>query len=138
MSSPEVWADARARLEAAAPGLGLTVAWPNEGFTLPEPPAPWLLVEIQGELSRPIELGGATWQEAGALLLHVMVPVGTGTAAGLTLRKALANLFRTATGAPVGLLWRDARMDPAGEPDDRGLYRPLSLAVEYQWQDRST
>lgn len=136
MSSPEVWADARARLEAAAPGLGVAFAWPNEEFTLPaDPSALWVAVEIAGDLAELVELGGGAWAETGSLYLHVMVPVGSGLTDGLMLRKRLALLFR-GVAEPGGPAWYDARMDLAGPPDDSGLYRPLSLAIAYRFQDR--
>lgn len=130
MSSPAVWTDARARLEAAALA---PVAWPNEAFAPPEPPGPWIAVEVYGDLSEPIEIGGGTWQESGTLLLHVMVPTGTGIAAGLALRKAAANLFRGLPPGPV--LYDGARFDPGGADDD-GLWHRLSVGISYRYQDR--
>jgi hypothetical protein len=133
MSSPEVWADARARLEAG--GLSVPFAWPNEAFTNPEPPAPWLLVEISGDLSAPLELGrDGVWQEDGAILVHVMVPTGTGVTDGLALRKAVANLFRGLPPGPV--TYHGATFDPGGPGDDTGVYHRLSLSIRYRYQDR--
>lgn len=133
MASPEVWTDARARLEAAALG-GTTIAWPNEPFDLPEPLAPYLVAEISGDMSEPIELGsGGTWQEDGTVWVHVMVPVGEGITAGLALRKTIANLFRGVIAG--GIVYRSAQMDPGGT-DDEGNWFRLSLGVQYIFQDR--
>lgn len=132
MASPEVWTEARARLEGA--GLGVPIAWPNEAFAPPEPPAPFVVVEISGDVSEPLELGpGAVWQEHGTLWCHVMTPAGVGIADALVLRKQIANLFRGLPPAPV--VWRGAQMDPGGMSDD-GAWHRLTLGVHYTYQDR--
>lgn len=134
MSSPDVWIDARARLEAADLG-GATIAWPNEPFDLPEPLAPYLVAEISGDMSEPIELGsGGTWQEDGTVWVHVMVPSFTGLTDGLALRKTVANLFRGVSAG--GIVYRGAQMDPGGTADDAGNWFRLSLGVQYVFQDR--
>lgn len=133
--SPTVWADAKARLIAGAPTASF--AWPNDPYTLAEPPALWVAVETQGEGSRPIELGAAaTWMEHGVLYLHVMVPVGAGIDAAMMLRKTLSDLFRNPAGLAAGLSYEGFRWDPMGPATDDGVYRPLSLAIEYRYQDR--
>jgi hypothetical protein len=80
--SPEVWADAEALIRDGATQIGLPVAWPNQRFADPEPPAPFLAVEGMGDGAEPYELGGGIWIEDGAVVLHILVPVGTGVARG--------------------------------------------------------
>ncbi|MFC7611625.1 phage tail terminator-like protein [Teichococcus aestuarii] len=101
MSSPQVWDDARARIELGAAQLGLSVAWPNEQFQEPAPFSPdggvanlWIAVSIRGDLSEPYEIEGGIWEETGTVEVHVMLPATAGIRPGLLARKALANLFR--------------------------------------------
>jgi hypothetical protein len=135
--SPAVWDDVLPRILAAAASLGLLVVLPNEDAgERPNPPAPWLDLEISANSSETIELGGAIWNEEGTIWLHVMVPVGTGIATGLALRKGLANAFRGVTDSVVGLVYRnEMAMDPAGPATDDGVYRPLTLLIRYHFQD---
>ncbi|MFH5927077.1 DUF4128 domain-containing protein [Roseomonas xinghualingensis] len=141
MSSPDVWTDARARIKAAADALGLPVAWPNEAFPEPQPydpasgaPLHWIAVEISGDLSEPLEIGReGVWEETGMVHLHLMIPTGSGLAAGLAQRKALANAFRGLLPAPV--MYRGAIFDPSGPADEDGNWARLSLRVPYSYQD---
>jgi hypothetical protein len=81
-----VWTDLQARLSAAAISSGgtvLPIVWPNSGRSSRRPaPAPWLLVEMAGGSSRPIELGGSIWQDEGQAFVHVLVPTNTGVDRG--------------------------------------------------------
>lgn len=135
MSSPDVWTDAKARLLAYATAKPITVAWPNEAFTKPEPPAPWLAVEAYGDGSEPIELGrDAAWIEEGSIDVHVMVPVGSGVAAGLAIRKEVQDLFRGIE--PDELVYDGAALNRLGPVADDGVYRPLTVRIFYRYQSR--
>jgi hypothetical protein len=141
MSSPEVWTDAKARIEAAAGALGLPVAWPNEPFPEPQPydaatgaPFHWLAVEISGDLSEAMELGReGVWEETGMVHLHLMIPTGSGIASGLVERKALANAFRGLP--PAAVTYRGAILDPSGPADEDGNWARLALRIPYSYQD---
>mgnify|MGYP000458614579 CR=1 FL=1 len=135
MSSPDVWTDARARIEAYATAKPIAVAWPNERFTKPQPPAPWLAVETYGDGSEPIELGrDAAWIEEGSIDVHVMVPVGSGVAAGLAIRKEVQDLFRGIE--PAALTYDGAALNRLGPVADDGVYRPLTVRIFYRYQSR--
>jgi hypothetical protein len=138
--SPEVWADALPRIQATATGLGILVALPNEDFTgRPNPPAPWLDIEAAAESAQTLEMGGRIWEEEGSLFLHLMIPVGTGITAGLTMRKAFSVAFRAVSDAINGLYYRGGQaFDPLGPGSDDGVYRRLSLIVRYSFQDITT
>jgi hypothetical protein len=141
MSSPDVWDDVSARVLAAAAALSpsIPVAMPNEEFERPDPPNYWIGLDTIAHTTTPIELTGGMWQESGTVLVHVMLPVFTGIRAGLVIRKAISNAFRNVADAPAGLIYRDGQMlDSLGIPSDDGIYRPLSLAVNYIWQDMPT
>ncbi|MFC0410942.1 phage tail terminator-like protein [Roseomonas elaeocarpi] len=133
MSSPEVWADAQVLIRDTAATQGLPVAWPNEVFDdLPEPPAPFVAVEIRGDGAEPYELGGGVWREDGSLYLHVMVPTGSGITAGLQLRKAFADGFR---GLPPRTVIYDSFSFDPGSDDEEGNWHRLTLRVAYHYQD---
>lgn len=135
MSSPEVWTDAKARILAYATAKPITVAWPNEAFTKPEPPAPWLAVEAYGDGSDPIELGiEAAWIEEGSIDVHVMVPVGSGISTGLTIRHEVQDLFRGIE--PTSLIYDGASLNRLGPVADDGVYRPLTVRIFYRYQSR--
>jgi hypothetical protein len=120
MSSPEVWADAKPRLQAAADELGAVIQWPNEPAEEPEPGPDgnlplFLAVEIEGDAAEPVELGGATWDENGTVYVHVLVPTGSAIDAALAARKAIANRFR---GLAAGAVRYDGFRFPPGGTDE--------------------
>ena len=138
MSSPEVWIDARSRIEAAALVSAERVSWPNEAFDLPDhtaSPAPlWLALETSGNLSAPVEIGGGVWQEDGAIWVHCFAPTGTGVLDLRQLAKSVANTFRDLPPAPVIYTGAEIGM---GEPgDENGNWYRISVRIEYRYQDR--
>lgn len=135
MSSPDVWTDAKARITAYAAAKPITVAWPNEPFVKPEPPAPWLAVEAYGDGSDPIELGlEAAWLEEGSIDVHVMIPVGSGISTGLAIRKEVQDLFRGIE--PAALIYDGSALNRLGPTADDKLYRPLTVRIFYRYQSR--
>jgi len=133
MSSPEVWTDAQVLIRDTAATLDIPVAWPNEVFdALPEPPAPFVAVELQGDGAEPYEMTGGVWREDGSLYLHVMVPTGSGITEGLRLRKALADGFRGLP--PRAVVYSSFGFDP-GSNDEEGNWHRLTLRVFYHYQD---
>jgi hypothetical protein len=141
MSSPDVWTDARARIEDVAATLGLPVAWPNEAFPEPQPydpatgaPFHWIAVEISGDLSEPMELGReGVWEETGTLHLHLIVPTGSGIETALTERKALVGAFRGLP--PAAVTYRGAILDPGGPSEGDGNWFRLGARIPYSYQD---
>jgi hypothetical protein len=127
--SPDPWSDARARLEAAA--LPYPVEWPNEPFTTPDL-APWLSVEAEGDVLEPIELGGGAWEERGTLMVHVCIPLGTGSALGRQIAKDIANIYRGVNGLT---LYRRASIG-AGVPTEDGRWWVLTVTLEWTYTDR--
>lgn len=134
MASPEVWTLARALLEDA--DLGVPFAWPNEQFPDPADSADptFIAVDIVGWLAAPMEIGpGPFWEESGRLLCMVMVPSGTGIAAGKALQKAIANIFRFAEPGPV--VWHEVAIGPDKDTED-GSYYAMSVEAGYRYTDR--
>ncbi len=128
-------ADARALIEAA--NLGVTIAWPNEPFTEPSNDDLWLIVEIVGGAGGPIELGQKAWWEfTGAINIYVNAPIGSGSAAALTLSKQVLNVFR---GLPERAVVYLSGEIGAGEPGtDDGRWWRLPVSIEFRYQDPVT
>lgn len=111
------------------------VRWENERFDLPEPPAPWVAVEMTGTLYDQASLGAGVradelWREEGILWMHVMVPAGSGAETARTLAGQLCDLFRGVEldpniefrGFSIGL----------GEPgDDDGNWYRISISSDW-------
>lgn len=138
MASPEVWAEARARVQSVADALGMFVAWPNEDSqepeALPDGSLPlWAAVEIEADAAQPYEVGGSMWQETGRVSVHVLIPSGMGIAEGLSARKAFANAFRSQ--APGALLWDDFAFPPGGADTAEGNWFRLSVGIGYRFTD---
>lgn len=116
------------------------IAYPNEAFSAPEPPAPWVDFEITGTLYGQQSIGAHVqsenrWDEDGQIWLHVMVPVGTGGAAARGAAKTLANIFRGLTLLSGGLEFLDAQIG-LGEPgDDNGNYFRISVSIDWRRMD---
>lgn len=143
--SPDVWNDAKPRIAAAAATQSCAVQYPNERLDAPQNISgdgditllPFIAIDFEGIVTEPVELKGGVWQENGTIWIHVMVPVATGIDAGLAIRKAMSNAFRSVSDAALGVVYRDGqRIDPLGSPTDDGQYRPLSIGVNYIYYDR--
>jgi hypothetical protein len=132
--SPEVWADAERLIRAGVAEMAqpVAVAWPNERFKEPSPPAPFLAVEGMGDGAEPYEIQDGVWVEEGAVMVHITVPTGGGVSAGLALRKEVASWFRGLPARPV--VYERFVMDPGGADEDGNWYR-LGLRVLYRYQD---
>lgn len=137
--SPDVWNDAKPIIAATAAavtdnnGGPLLVEWPNESFSVPDPPNAWLSIDIGGEAAEALELGGKYWEERGAIYLHLMLPMFNGVDKGLAWRKAFSVAFRAAVPSTQGLYYDSHSFDPLG-PDD-GVWRRLTLIVRYRFTD---
>lgn len=135
MANTIVWTDLQARLAAAdisAGGIILPIVWPNSGFKPPTGIAPWLLVEMAGGSSRPIELGGSIWQDEGQAFVHVLVPTNTGVAVAMGIVDQVVATFRSPPLEPVVYLRIYA--DPGGPGSDDGLYWRTSVTAEWRVQ----
>jgi hypothetical protein len=136
--SPVVWDDFIPRVQAVATQLGITFEMPNEpAGARPEPSQTWLDIEVASQSSVQLELGDNAWIEYGQGYLHIMVPIGTGWRDALVKAKAFQEAFRGInTTTPKGLVYRnDQSADPMANKDD-GMYRRLTVIVNYQYQDR--
>jgi hypothetical protein len=127
--SPEPWTDARDRLTAAA--LGYPIEWPNEAFTAPEF-STWLSVEAEGDILEPIELGNGAYEERGVFIVHVLVPLGTGSLAARQIAKDVANIYRGVNGPTI---YRRAVIG-SGSPTEDGKWWVLTVNIDWNYTDR--
>lgn len=135
MASNTVYDAVRAHLEAfwsATP-----IAWENELFDRPEPAAPWIMVEMVGDLYAQMSIGAGVqsenrWDEEGVLLLHVFVPSGTGASTARAYAKSLADLFRGALLIGDSLEFLDASIGMGQPGDDDGLWWRISVSVDWR------
>lgn len=136
--SPEVFDDCIPRIKAVGEALGIGVREPNGDFTpQPSPPATWIDIEFATNSAGPIQIGYDAWEEKGQIFIHLMVPVGTGMRDALVQCKALQVAFRGINMTTAeGLSYSDDQSTVSGGDD--GTYRPLTLIVIYQFQDRLT
>jgi hypothetical protein len=133
MSSPEAFDAIKTAITSA--GLTQPVVYENERFPLANSPAAFVFVEVFGTIYEQASIGAEPqasnkWREEGVLLMHVLVPNGTGTDAARTLAKQIANIFRGQEIA--GVIFRDASIG-AGEPGDQdGNYFRMTVRVDWQ------
>lgn len=119
----EVWADET------------PVVYENEAFPTPNKPAPFLYVEIFGTSYEQASLGADPqsqnkWRENGLLLLHMMVPNGSGTSQARIYAKQLAAMFR---GQEVsGVVFRDMSIGASEPGDEDGNYYRMTVRVDWQ------
>lgn len=133
MSSAVVYGVIRSYLTANFTAIPL--AWENEPFTVPEPPAPWALCEVVGEDFEQESIGSGSpaaelWRESGYLLVHVMVPAGSGSLVARQHAETLSNLLK---GLELPAATRFAAMSiGAGElGDDSGAWWRLTLRADW-------
>lgn len=131
MSSPAPFNDIRTRLNAAA--LGVPIAWPNEPFKRPVPPAAWLSVQVTSTHNAPIELGGGVWQEEGVAYTDVHVPVGTGSDTARTLAKSVADVFRAVPPQPVVYCGGSIGDGEVSSAD--GMWWTITVTIDWRYQD---
>lgn len=132
MSSPTPWADVRTAIETDGLG-GVPVRWPAEPWSLPNPPALWVAVDMAADVAGPIELGAAGWQERGYVYATIMVPNGHGTAGARTLAKRIVDLLRLRT--PSAIVYDGASIGTADPDTDDGAWWRLQVTIDYRYQD---
>lgn len=134
MSSPAPFADISAKIEAAA--LGYPIAYPNVPFKRPNPPGPWLRVDVTSNTLAPIELGARVWQEDGTAYVDVFVPAGSGSSTARTIAKDVANVFRGLGPEDVVYLGGSIGQGTIAEVD--GMWWCLTVTIDWRYQDIST
>lgn len=115
------------------------IAWENESFDKPEPPAPWVLFEITGNMYDQQSIGDSPqaanrWDEEGMMWLHVMVPKGTGSVLARHYAKGLADVFRGARLIDT-MEFLSATIGEGAPGDEQGNYFRVSVSIDWRrWE----
>lgn len=114
------------------------IKWENDTFQKPQPPAPWIAVEMTGTLYAQQSIGAGDeqtenrWDEDGILWLLIYVPTGSGSVTARRYAKQLADLFRGTLLLNDDLEFMDASIG-AGEPgDDDGAYYMIQVSIDWR------
>jgi hypothetical protein len=138
MASDVPYDAVRAHIEANWPHS--PIAFENEEFHRPSPPAHWLSFEMSGDLYSQQSIGAGEqsenrWDEEGTIWGHVYAPKNAGTSYQRKLCRWFADLFRGQTLLNGNLEFLDAHLG-LGEPgDEKGVYWRISVTVDWRWVD---
>lgn len=107
----------------------------ESSFQTPEPPSPWVMVEVYGYMFEQVSTGSGTpiqdkWREEGAVICHVMCPVNTGSLAGRQMAAQIAELFRGRRLEP-DIRFADLSIGSGMVQIDDGNWWPISLRAEW-------
>ncbi len=135
MTTQTAFAAIRTYLEANWSATPL--AWDNEQFQKPEPPAPFVMVQITGDLYEQMTIGAETreanrWEETGQLLLTVIVPLGTGSAIARMHAENLGNLFRGVTLDASDIEFLDISIGVGVAAEDDGPWWALPMRIDWR------
>lgn len=112
------------------------IAWPNEPFIQPEPPAIWVAVEATGDACDPIEMPALVYRETGSAYFHVFTPANCGTDGARLLAKQIFDIYRGL--GPREVVYRGGSIGNSAIADTEGMWSLITVAVEYQYDDRSS
>lgn len=105
----------------------------NEDAQPPQPPTGFVAIEFPGGVADQITIGAPgenLFREAGAFMLHVFVPRGTGLDTARDWADQLAVIFRAQTFGGVRC-W--APFPPHESARSEGNFYSISFGVPYQW-----
>lgn len=112
------------------------VAEENDGYATPDEPAPFLYVEVVGDLLEQQTVGAPgnnLWLESGVAYLHVMTPNGFGSREARGIAERLTMLFRE---RPLGDLHPRQMSIGAGDPGRTfGNYFAMTATITWDRQD---
>lgn len=116
------------------------IAFENEAFTRPSPPAPWIALEVSGTVYAQQTIGAGSgqanrWDEEGYLYIYVMVPTGTGSSDARAYAKSLANIFRGTTLLSDNLEFMDASIGDGSIADEEGTYWRLIVSIDWRFME---
>jgi len=125
----------RSRATGAWPHGSVALRWENEPFAIPDAPAAFVYVEIQGEGEEIAGFGGGRggnlWRHRGAIAAHVLVPRDSGTATALGYAETFAGIFR---GQRFGeVTCHAAAIESEGASADDGNYWQVSVRIEFHF-----
>ncbi len=112
------------------------IVYENDIGALPDPPSAWVYTEIYGVFYDQQSFGSGVpasdhWREEGAVLMHVMTPVGTGSLRGRQIATELATLFKGLKLAPDDIRFADLSIGGGMTAQDDGNFYPLTVRAEW-------
>lgn len=135
MDWPTAVSTIRTRLTTLWPNAGVPLRWENEGDQVPATPAGFVYVEVLAEASTLVSYGGGrgrnNYRDDGAILLHVLVPIGSGVQAALDYAEDGAAIFRGL--AFDGIRYGAASIVNLGEQADQGNYWQVLARIEFHF-----
>ncbi|AHJ66369.1 phage tail terminator-like protein [Granulibacter bethesdensis] len=128
MSTLAPWQAAKARLQAAAPGV--PIIWPNDLTPDTPPLPPYLVVEMEGGYRSRMGVGGPpAWDERGQLLIHVVTEQGTGVDPAKALAGQVASVFAAPSEGPM--IFTDIEIGMGGQ---EGVLWLTSVTIHWLYQ----
>lgn len=138
MSLDGAYSEIRTRITTVWPTLEAAVplAFPDENFQEPDPPAPWLFVEIRWSGGEIITIGAPGSNRArrdGWVSFSAMVPTGTGEQRGMQLIGKAGGMLEGQTVGSATFFG----MEPGGgvSTTDSGLYTGQTADVSFYVDD---
>jgi hypothetical protein len=136
MASHTVFQAVRDHLAAAFTACPLV--YPNEGDGAPNPPAPWIFVEVVGALYDQESIGAGSvianrWRETGLVVGNVMVPRQTGTVLQREIAMLFLDAFRGASLLGGHLVFERASPGAGAAGDDNGRWWCMTATVEFDY-----
>ena len=114
---------------------GPTLAFENDGFTLPETPTLWVLVEIFGDIYEQASIGAEAvrsnlWREEGQIQAHFMAPRGSGTREARRYAVQFLDLFR---GQEIGdIIFETGSIGAGNAGDTTGAYFRMTATIDWR------
>jgi len=128
----------RTRAETLWPGVepSVTLAFEDDDFQAPQPPAPWVMIEViwggGGEFLSVGSPGSNLARRPGHIWAHGFIPQGTGTVRAHQIASEAASMFE---GADFGGLVCQA-MQPGGPAgSENGNYFGQSVSIPFNFDE---
>ncbi|HEY4136493.1 MAG TPA: phage tail terminator-like protein [Alphaproteobacteria bacterium] len=127
-------------LEVAWDAGPAPLVYENEKFDKPEPPAPWIYVEVIGTLFDAASIGAGDdesnlYREDGQVFFHVFVPKGSGSVTARGLGEQLATLFRGRELLGGKMIFPSASIGDNAVGSDDGNWWRMTAAIAFQRED---
>jgi|SRR6478736_3388284 len=119
------------------PEVDVPLVFENAIAPNPDPPAPWIYVEIYDRSYQQKSIGSGDpdvefWREEGVLTGYVNVPIGTGAREASRLAQVLVMLLRGVVIGDANITFYDSTVG-AGDPGtERGKYWQLVAKIDWE------
>jgi hypothetical protein len=114
------------------------IRFENEPFVKPEPPAPWLAVQVFGIVSGQESIGASTqaenrWDEKGYLGIKVLVESGSGAQRARSIAEDIRlKIFRGLTLMDGDLEFLIATESEGGPSEEEGNWFEVPVVIEWR------